>query len=73
MALPFVAFVVLLGWGLYDGDIYPTQGAIFAGIWLAFLLGFLFLKVEPLWLVVPTVLLDIVLILKVFGHDIQIR
>jgi len=47
-------------------------------MWIPFLLfwlllGFLLLKVAMLWFVVSTVLLDIVLILKIFGGDITIR
>ena len=73
MIVPFLVFWVLLGWGLYDGDLYPKEGAIVAAIWGVLLLIFLLLKVTLLWFVVPTVLLDIYLILKIFGQDIQIR
>lgn len=73
MLLPFILFWVLLIWGLYDGDIYPKEGGIFASIWVVLLVCFLCWKVLLLWFVVPTVVLDIVLILKVFGQDIQIR
>ncbi len=73
MLIPFLLFWVLIGWGLYDGDVYPKEGGIFIAIWVGLLLGFLLLKIEMLWFVVPTVILDIVLILKVFGQDIQIR
>ena len=66
-------FWVLLGWSLYDGDLYPKEGAIYAAIWIVLLLGFLVLRVAMLWFIVPTVLLDIILILKIFGQDIQIR
>lgn len=73
MIVPFLVFWVLLGWGLYDGDLYPKEGAIVVAIWGVMLLIFLLLKVTLLWFVVPTVLLDIYLILKIFGQDIQIR
>ena len=73
MILPFLVFWVLIGWSLYDGDLYPSQAAWFVGIWILLLAGFLLFGVEPLLFVVPTVLLDIVLILKVFGGDLKIR
>lgn len=73
MIVPALLFWILLGWSLYDGDLYPKEGAIFVGIWVVLLLGFLLLKIALLWFVVPTVLLDIILILKIFGQDIQIR
>jgi hypothetical protein len=73
MILPFLLFWLLIGWGLYDGDIYPKEAGVCVTVWIGLLLCFLFLKVSPFWFVVPTVLLDIYLILKVFGQDIQIR
>ena len=73
MIIPFLVFWILLGWGLYDGDLYPKEGAILVSIWGVLLLVFLLLKVDLIWFVVPTVLLDIFLILKIFGQDIQIR
>jgi hypothetical protein len=73
MIIPLVAFWILLGWGLYDGDLYPKEGAILVSIWGGLLLIFVLLKVGPYWFVVPTVLLDIFLILKIFGQDIHIR
>ena len=73
MIVPFLLFWILLLWGLYDGDLYPKEGAIVVTIWGVLLLIFLVMKVSLLFFVVPTVLLDIFLILKVFGQDIQIR
>lgn len=73
MIIPFLLFWLLIGWGLYDGDLYPKEGAIFVAIWVVLLLGFILLKGSPFGFVVPTVLLDIVLVLKVFGSDVQIR
>lgn len=73
MIVPFLVFWVLLLWGLYDGDLSPKEGAIFVVLWGGLLLGFLLLKIVWLWFVVPTVLLDIVLIVKIFGKDVLIR
>ncbi len=73
MSIPFVAFWVVLIWSVIDGDLDAREGAIFVSIWAALLLGFLLLHIPNFWFVVPMVLLDIVLIFKVFGGDIQIR
>ena len=73
MIVPFLLFWLLVGWGLKDGDLYPKEAGIFASIWLVLLLCFVFFKIQALWFVVPTVGLDIVLILKIFGQDIQLR
>lgn len=68
-----VAFWVLLAWAVYDNELYPMEAAIYAGIWLAFLVGFWLLKVPPMWFMVPSVLLDIVLIFKLFGGNLRVR
>lgn len=73
MLVPALVFWLLLGWSLYDGDLPPKEAGVFAGIWVGLLLLFLVFKVFILWFVVPTVILDIILIVKVFGQDIQIR
>ena len=73
MLIPYVLFWLLLGWSFFDGELDFKEAGIFAAIWIGLLLGFFLLKVAALWFVVPTVLLDIILILKIFGKDIQIR
>ena len=73
MIVPFLLFWGLIGWSLYDGDLYPREGFTLIGIWVALLIIFLIFQVSFFWFVVPTVLLDIYLILKVFGRDIRIR
>jgi hypothetical protein len=71
--LPFILFWLLLIWSFVDGDLYPKEAGIFVALWVLLLLGFLFLKIALLWFVVPTVVLDIALILKIFGKDIPLR
>ncbi len=73
MLIPFLVFWILLGWSLYDGDLYPQEAAILVAIWAGLLVVFLIFKVPLIWFVVPTVVLDIVLIVKIFGQDVQIR
>jgi hypothetical protein len=73
MWVPTVAFWVLIGWSLYDGELYPKEAAVFVGIWLATLAAFMLLNIAPMWFVIPTVLLDIVLIFKLFGGNINVR
>lgn len=72
MVIPFFAFWVLLIWSLIDGDLNFKEGAWFVGTWGVLLAGFLLMKIPMLWFVVPMVLLDIVLMVKVFGQNIEI-
>lgn len=69
MWMLLVAFWVILIWALYDGDLTPLEGLVFVGFWVVFLLGLLFLKQFAIWFIIPLVLLDIVLIFKVFGGN----
>ena len=49
------------------------EAVIFCCIWAALFGGFLLLPEAFVWFVVPIVLLDIVLLMKVMGSDILIR
>ena len=73
MIIPFLLFVVLLFLGLKNGDLDPREAGIFGAIWVVLLACFLLLHISSYWFVVPTVILDILLVLKVFGGDIAIR
>lgn len=73
MCIAFLLFWLLIVWGLYDGDIELGEGAVFAAIWIGLLLGALLVPGLLVWFTAPLVLLDIILILKVFGQDIRIR
>ena len=73
MIIVFILFWVLIFLGLKDGDIETREALIHIVIWAAMLAGFLFFNVVMYWFVVPTVILDIILVLKVFGGDVSIR
>lgn len=73
MIVPFLLFAGLLFFGLKNGDLDLPEAGIYGAIWLVLLVCFLLLHISPYWFVVPTVILDIVLVLKVFGGDISIR
>jgi hypothetical protein len=73
MWIPTVAFWVLIGWSLYDGELFPKEAVVFVGIWLALLAVFILLNIAPILFVIPTVLLDIVLIFKLFGGNLNVR
>jgi hypothetical protein len=73
MALVFVLFWVVLIWGLYDGDIYAKEGTIMGILWAGLLAGFIFLPDAAIGFIIAMVLLDIYLLLKVYGQDIGIR
>lgn len=66
-------FWVLLVWGLIDGDLYARDAWIFGLIWVVLIGGFLMFPEAFIWFVVPLVLLDIALLVKVVGTDIVIR
>ena len=68
---PLVLFAVLVGWGLYDTDIYLQEAGIFAGILAVAAVCVLLIHLPVMVLVVVTILLDIVLIVKVLGGDTQ--
>lgn len=72
MLIPHVAFWVLLIWSLRDDDLDTKEAAILAGIWGVVLAVFFLLKIPMLWFVVPVVLLDVVLIVKIFGGNVRV-
>lgn len=73
MIVPFLLFWVLLIWSLLDGDLTPQEATVYAIIWLVLLVCFLQFPSGVLWFVVPAVVIDIVLVIKVFGGDVEIR
>ena len=70
---PFIVFWILLvvGWYLKELDLKTT--AIFVGIWIAGRWGLPLLEAHSAWFIILVVLLDAVLILKVFGGDVRLR
>lgn len=73
MALPLILFWVIVVWGLIDGEIYATEGAIYIAIWLALLAGIVFYKPAEIGCIVGMIGLDIYLLFKVFGGNIGLR
>jgi hypothetical protein len=72
MLLPCIVFCVLLIWSLKDGDLYPKEGLAYGAIFLVLMLGMVFLQPWALRCMAGMALLDVVLILKVFGQDVKI-
>jgi len=72
MLVPCIVFCVLLIWSLTDGDLYPKEGLGYGAVFLVLMLGVLFLQQWALWCMAGMALLDVVLILKVFGQDVKI-
>lgn len=71
MLIPFLLFWVLIFFGRYE---LGLRGILIAvAIWAVLLIGFFALLVSPYFFVVPIALMDIVLILVIFGGDIKIR
>lgn len=73
MIIPFLVFWILIIWSFFDGDLHPTEAGACVLVWFVLLVGFIFLQISPLWFVLPTVVLDVILILKIFGSDIELR
>ena len=73
MAMVFVLFWVVLIWGLHDGDVYAKEGIILGIVWIGLLAGFIYLPNAAIGFIVAMVLLDIYLLLKVYGQDIGLR
>jgi hypothetical protein len=69
----FIAlFWLLVIWAFFDGDISLREAGIFILFWIA-LVGAIYLFKAPLyWAIPPAALLDIILIIKIFGGDIVI-
>ena len=70
--LPIIVFCVLLIRGLKDGDLYPKEGLAYGGILVVLLLGMLLLQPWALWFMAAMALLDVVLVVKIFGQDVRI-
>ena len=71
MAIPFIAFWVLIAIG--KSDLGYKKTISFIGIWSILLFGFIYLNIHPYYFVAPQTILDAVLILMIFGRDINIR
>jgi hypothetical protein len=68
-----VLFWLLLGWSMYDGTLDPRETVVFVTLWLIIVGGCYLLGASAHWTIVPLALLDIILVLKIFGGDVQIR
>ncbi|MBN1787059.1 MAG: hypothetical protein JW806_01540 [Sedimentisphaerales bacterium] len=71
MILPFLIFWVLIFLGKNELGLKGVLISI--AIWGGLLLGFAMLNISPYLFVVAQVILDIILILVIFGGDIRIR
>jgi hypothetical protein len=76
MLIPFVLFWLLIFLG--RDELGLRRGLIAVAIWAVLLIGFFAFAVSPyaispFFFVVPIALMDIVLILMIFGGDIKIR
>lgn len=68
MLVPFVLFVILVIWALVQTDLYAKEALILGSIWLVLLAGLLFLPFVGFYCVVPMVLIDIWLLVKLVGN-----
>lgn len=68
MLLPFLLFVILVVWALIDNDLYAKEAIILGCVWLALLLGLLLIPYAGFYCVVPMVLIDVWLLVKLVGN-----
>lgn len=68
MLMPFVLFLVLVIWGLIDGELYAKEALIYGSIWLVSLTCLFALPTYGLYFVVPACLVDIILVFKLIGN-----
>ncbi len=73
MLLPRIAFVILIVVGLRGGDFGTGRALLFVAVWILALVGFPLLGWSGYAGIPVEVVLDIILILTVFGGDIRIR
>ena len=68
MLLVFILFWLVLGWGLHDSEIYAKEAAIFVVVWIVLAACFFFVPKLMIPSIIGMVLVDIVLMAKVFGQ-----
>ena len=66
--VPFLLFWILMMVGFRD--LGRRSACVFILLWFTLFIGFQYLGISPYWFVVPQALMDIVLILIIFGGDI---
>ncbi|MEN6450778.1 MAG: hypothetical protein ABFC96_09820 [Thermoguttaceae bacterium] len=71
MLLPFLIFWVLIFLGREELELRGI--AIAVAVWLGLLVGFMVAGISPYLFVSAQAVLDVVLLLTIFGSDIKIR
>lgn len=66
--VPFVLFVILVVWALVQNDMYPKEALILGGVWLLLFAGVFLLPGVGVYCIVPMVLIDIWLLVKLVGN-----
>ena len=69
----FIVFWVLLVWSIYDGDLDMREASIFVALWAALMVCPLVSPSLVILSIVGQALLDVVLVLKIFGTNVRIR
>ena len=71
MIAPFFLFWILIA--VCFRDLGRRSACVFILLWFALFVGFQYLGISPYWFVAAQALIDIILILRIFGGDIRIR
>jgi hypothetical protein len=68
----YVLYALLVGWAAKDGDLYAKEVAIYAGIWVVLLAGYIVCNLNApglgFWFIVPTCMMDAYLVFKLIGN-----
>ncbi len=73
ISIPLIAFFVLIAVGLWLQGLSAKSALIFLAVWGVSLASFGFLGVQRGFFVAVEALLDCVLVLMIFGQDLQRR
>ena len=73
MLLVFVLFLVLVIWGLKDGDIYWGEALSWTVLFVLLFAGMIIFKEYIAGFIIGTVLVDIILIIRIVGTDIPVH
>ena len=68
MLVPFVLFWILVIWALVQTDMYAKEAVILGFIWLVLAAGLVLLGTAGFYFVVPMVLIDIWLLVRLVGN-----
>ena len=73
MLFVLILFLILMIWGLKDGEIYWGEAIGWTLAMGASFAGMIFFPNLIIWFIIASVLIDIILILRIIGTDILVH